>query len=113
MSECCPYCNYEYGSTYKNNRGLLVSRKKTKDHTIPKTLGGTGEVNNIVYCCRRCNSFKGELLLSEWRDLIAHSLANKDPQHGVVKRPGTTNLLIQYKQADLRTILNNLNKIIQ
>ena len=31
----------------------------TKDHIIPKSMGGTNEPENLIDCCRSCNSKKG------------------------------------------------------
>lgn len=35
------------------------------DHVIPKSRGGRHEWENVVACCRRCNTVKGDRLLSE------------------------------------------------
>lgn len=110
--ESCPFCNYVYGSTWKNNRGRTFVRKKTKDHIVPLIRGGNDSPDNIIECCYRCNSFKGDLLLHEWRDLIAKALANIDPQQGVIKIKGETNLLIHYKLKDLKIILESINKML-
>lgn len=29
------------------------------DHVIPRAKGGTHDLDNLVACCRRCNSLKG------------------------------------------------------
>jgi len=41
------------------------SRELTVDHVIPKRLGGKAEWDNLVCCCRRCNSKKGDKSLQE------------------------------------------------
>lgn len=38
----------------------------TVDHVIPVSRGGGHCVENVVPACRRCNSSKGNKLLSEW-----------------------------------------------
>lgn len=111
-STFCNYCYNEYGTFWKNNRGVLLERVRTKDHIVPLIRGGVNSKENLIECCNRCNSFKGNLLLSEWRDLISKGLANKDTEHGVVKIKGEPNLLIHYKIKDLTTILNSLNKML-
>lgn len=39
----------------------------TIDHVIPISRGGTNHEGNLTPCCKRCNSTKGDLLLTEWR----------------------------------------------
>jgi len=36
-----------------------LGRSGTLDHVIPKALGGTADLNNVVSCCLACNSSKG------------------------------------------------------
>jgi HNH endonuclease len=48
----CHYCGRGEGS-------------RTKDHKVPKLLGGSGQVENLVLCCKMCNSIKGSRLY-EW-----------------------------------------------
>lgn len=111
MGDICPYCRHPYGSTWKNNRGAYKVRVKTKDHVVPINRGGTNASYNIIYCCNRCNSFKGNMLLSEWRNLIKNALDNMDPQQGVIKEKGVTTLIIQYKHIELRQIVNSIDEI--
>jgi 5-methylcytosine-specific restriction endonuclease McrA len=41
--------------------GYCSSQKNlTIDHVIPKSRGGSNGWNNLVTCCSRCNSFKGD-----------------------------------------------------
>lgn len=42
---------------------------ETIDHIVPKSRGGLHIWENVVLCCRRCNSLKGSKFLSElnWR----------------------------------------------
>ncbi len=35
------------------------------DHVLPRSRGGAHRWDNVVACCRRCNSLKGDRLLSE------------------------------------------------
>lgn len=43
----------------------LNNKNRTKDHVIPKCLGGKND-GNVVYSCKECNSDKGHLLLEQW-----------------------------------------------
>ena len=38
----------------------------TVDHVVPLIRGGTNHRDNLVPCCRPCNSSKGDKLLNEW-----------------------------------------------
>lgn len=42
----------------------------TIDHVIPLTRGGDNMLNNLVPCCRSCNSSKGTKTLAEWKPQI-------------------------------------------
>ena len=48
----CQYC----GAT---------GRELTIDHVIPKRLGGGASWENLVACCRKCNSKKGDKVLHQ------------------------------------------------
>lgn len=39
------------------------------DHVIPRARGGCDDPQNLVVACIACNTDKGALLLSEWRDV--------------------------------------------
>lgn len=36
------------------------------DHVFPRNLGGTDNADNLVCCCRKCNSSKGDKDLMTW-----------------------------------------------
>jgi 5-methylcytosine-specific restriction endonuclease McrA len=42
-----------------------AARELTIDHVIPKRLGGGATWENLVCCCRRCNTKKGDKSLSQ------------------------------------------------
>lgn len=39
----------------------------TIDHVIPKTKGGRNNIENLLPCCRSCNTSKGVKTLEEYR----------------------------------------------
>ncbi|MGP5928896.1 HNH endonuclease [Corynebacterium glyciniphilum] len=38
----------------------------TADHIIPRSLGGTDDLDNLMPAHKRCNSSRGAMLLEEW-----------------------------------------------
>ena len=50
----CAYCAEQLG------------RSGTLDHVIPKALGGTADLSNVVSCCLACNSSKGHRDWLSW-----------------------------------------------
>lgn len=47
------------------------ARQRTVDHRVPRALGGSGRLTNLVFACRSCNQRKGnlpepEFVSSEW-----------------------------------------------
>lgn len=53
----CQYCDAEAESI---------------DHVVPRSRGGAHEWENVVAACRRCNSTKGDRLLSEISMVLRH-----------------------------------------
>lgn len=71
----------------KNQRGTPVSKSRrqevyardghrcllcgspddlTVDHDVPRTKGGTNDVENLRTLCKPCNSLKGDRLVQTW-----------------------------------------------
>jgi hypothetical protein len=51
----CPYC------------GVVMDRRtKTMDHIVPITKGGLHSIVNVLICCGRCNSAKGNRDFLDW-----------------------------------------------
>jgi 5-methylcytosine-specific restriction endonuclease McrA len=44
--------------------------KLTMDHVVPLTRGGLSTKNNLVACCKECNSKKKTMLPQEWQDHV-------------------------------------------
>lgn len=87
---CC-YCN----------RKLNKMHKKTKEHIVPKSLGGTDNKLNIIYACFDCNNMRANLSFYDFRNKILMTLqTNKDIK------------LRQYSRLDLQNIYFNLDKMI-
>ena len=55
----CHYCN-----------GSFPPDELTMDHIVPVTRGGKAGRNNVVPCCKECNSRKKYLLPMEWQEYL-------------------------------------------
>lgn len=59
-AKVCPYC------------GVGISGKgKTLDHVVAVANGGKHSIENVLICCRKCNSAKGKLPISAWIGRVA------------------------------------------
>jgi 5-methylcytosine-specific restriction endonuclease McrA len=45
----------------------LTRRTKTRDHVLPRCMGGLTQFGNIVPACRRCNEWKAAFMLDTFR----------------------------------------------
>ena len=52
----------------------------TRDHVIPRSLGGGG---GVLMVCRKCNGDKAALTIEEW---LAVLRSRRDPRADVVRR---------------------------
>lgn len=41
--------------------------KRTLDHVVPRSKGGSNDLSNLVFACQRCNSDKGSMSLEIYR----------------------------------------------
>lgn len=57
----CAYC-----------QSSLTKYTVTLDHVIPKSAGGSDDLDNLVACCKSCNTLKGAMPLDEF--LVVKSL---------------------------------------
>lgn len=62
-----PYCWY---CGCKLNEKVGSPRKFTIDHIIPRKLGGTDTIENMVPCCSKCNYEKGTMSYSSFVNKI-------------------------------------------
>lgn len=68
----CVYC----GSTVEDGTQLSL------DHIIPYSEGGSTKSENIVTCCKKCNSSRGNRNYCEFADKVAgylnHGISSQD-----------------------------------
>lgn len=64
---------------WKNSRGRGVchyceqrfpARELTMDHVVPLVRGGSTTKNNVVPCCKDCNTNKKYMLPLEWEEYL-------------------------------------------
>jgi len=58
---CCKYC----GRSPIKEDGVLLHI----DHKIPKNLGGSNELENLITSCSECNLGKSDILLDMWKNM--------------------------------------------
>jgi len=78
--DCCLYCSRPF------LHGLLVEL----DHMDPKSKGGWDHPDNLVACCKKCNSKKKNRLFVKWLELQATNADNLQEQFTLQSIP--TNL---------------------
>jgi hypothetical protein len=75
----CAYCSVHEDA---------VGASLTVDHHRPRARGGTGEAENLVYACARCNEHKG----AYWHE--------HDPPHVRLLHPGQDDLRQHLRESD-------------
>lgn len=75
----CYYCSALFG-----RRNTATAR--TIDHKTPQCRGGTDDLENLVYACRKCNNEKGNMTLSEYLSYIAAGRPRSALRGGHVRR---------------------------
>src|SRR6478609_3318081 len=53
----CFYCGEKYGTG---------SKRRTTDHVIPSSKGGSNRKSNRLFCCSACNGEKGNMMPIEF-----------------------------------------------
>lgn len=57
---------FERGTSCGYCRAPLAPADRTLDHMLPLFRGGVHGVSNVIVCCARCNSFKGQMSAEEY-----------------------------------------------
>lgn len=62
----CHYCGVVCVKNKLDQNGHMTEnynpRMATKDHVVPKSMGGLGKLENFVLACRECNEHRGDQL---------------------------------------------------
>lgn len=72
---------YEYRCGYCGVRESDAGARLTLDHFRPRSIGGTDEIDNLVYCCHGCNEFKGDYWHEEEEQRLLHPLRDSIAAH--------------------------------
>jgi 5-methylcytosine-specific restriction endonuclease McrA len=63
-AKACAYCHVP-----------MRSGDKALDHIHPRSKGGAHSLDNVLVCCKSCNSSKGDKLHAEWVEWLARRVA--------------------------------------
>lgn len=84
----------EYKYCYYCLRPFSSILKRTIDHIIPTSKGGTNDISNKVSSCRDCNSWKSDLSILEFLTLVENRLyKNKTPKFKNYTRLNLQNII--------------------
>ncbi len=72
---------YEYSCGYCGVRESDAGARLTIDHFRPSSSGGEDEIDNLVYCCHACNTFKGGYWREEEAKRLLHPLLDNAKNH--------------------------------
>lgn len=75
ISKTSGFCFYCGTDLHDNNFSI--------DHFLPRNQGGTNELDNLVPCCRVCNSSKNKYGIEEFREILG---VKNSKFNGVVNR---------------------------
>lgn len=73
--------------------------KPTSEHLIPRSHGGNSTVYNTRACCDKCNTWRGNKSLRNWKMEIAERINNNIPRAPF------------YHVSDFKTMILNIDRI--
>lgn len=66
----CYWCGTETIFSRKEHGESDPENKRTRDHLIPKSLGGSNSLDNLVIACLRCNTTRATIPVDAWLEAI-------------------------------------------
>ena len=82
---CCAYC----GATVESSKKPL-----SLDHLVPASKGGGNHEGNLITCCLKCNSRRGDMDLDKW---LNQELGNEQRAVAIFIQEHTAKDLKPYK----------------
>lgn len=76
----CAYCG----------EGIEQGAKLTLDHIKPDSKGGSNEATNLVTCCSRCNSARGNRPMRQFAEATAQYLNHGATTEEIIKHVNNT-----------------------
>lgn len=55
----------------------VIYKDVTMDHIVPLSQGGRSTKDNLVPCCKKCNTLKNSMMPIEWQDYMEKLSQNK------------------------------------
>jgi 5-methylcytosine-specific restriction endonuclease McrA len=68
----CRYCGLDGKASFENALVMSV------DFVVPRARKGKKDPNNLVACCRPCNTIKGKRVYRNFDEAKAHVLAKRE-----------------------------------
>lgn len=96
----CKYCGLDLVPSY-DNHDPLAPDTACIDHVFPESRGGKTKLDNLVLCCRSCNSSKGRKTLEEWEYMKAQ------------RERDVADPLIYIRQSELYAVIDRLHRLEQ
>jgi len=49
---------------------LLIFKKATMDHVVPRSFGGSNRLENLLIACKKCNGARQNMSFDKWMDKL-------------------------------------------
>lgn len=72
----CYYCDCQM--LLERSGPVIPPNYATRDHIIPRSLGGKGLHKNIILACQQCNSTRGSMPFEEFKEMMQLRRVNQD-----------------------------------
>jgi len=72
---CCRYCGLDGKASFENALVMSV------DFVLPRARKGKKHAENLVACCRACNTIKGKRVYKDFHEAQRYVLARREELH--------------------------------